>query len=163
MYHHHAQVPPPNFYAETRTNSQVPRARSLMPEGYRLAAASQDDLIRPSAGVELYTAAAMVFFSIEPTIWMQLRAGPPSTEGGACVSLRHSSCKSATRHHVCQASRPDRQLPNPRGVCGCAIQVTVQVTTIDTISDDYGPAPRPAEGWTSPPPPEPAHESAVGQ
>jgi hypothetical protein len=38
-----------NFSAETRTNSQVPPARSLMPQGERLAAASQNDSIRPTA------------------------------------------------------------------------------------------------------------------
>ncbi len=43
---YHAQVSPLNFSAETRTNSQVPSAGSFMPEGDRLAAASQPGMIR---------------------------------------------------------------------------------------------------------------------
>jgi hypothetical protein len=70
----HAQVSTLNFSAETRTNLQVPPARSLQPEGDGLAAASLNDSIRPTAGVEFYTAAAVVVFSIEPTIFQSVDA-----------------------------------------------------------------------------------------
>jgi hypothetical protein len=38
---------------------------------------------------------------------------------GCRASLRHSSSKSTTRQHVCQTSRPDRQLPDPKGRGEC--------------------------------------------
>ncbi len=41
---------------------QVPPARSLKTQGDGLAAGDLNDSIQPTAGVELYTAAAMVFF-----------------------------------------------------------------------------------------------------
>jgi hypothetical protein len=49
-----AQVSQLTCFAETRTNLQVQQARSLKPEGNGLAAASQNDSIRPTAGVKLY-------------------------------------------------------------------------------------------------------------
>ena len=61
-----------------------------MPEGDGLAAASLNDSIIPTAGVELYTAAAVVMFYTEPTFsrpWMQLSAGTGELRRGARVCL----------------------------------------------------------------------------
>ena len=74
-----------------------------MPEGDRLAAASQNDSIRPTAGVELYTAAAMVICFIEPTIFPSMDAVTRLTDElrrGARASLRLSSCNS-TKDNMC--------------------------------------------------------------
>jgi hypothetical protein len=59
---YHVQVSQLNFSAETRANLQVPPARSIMPEGNGLAAADLNDSTIPTAGVELYTVAAVVIF-----------------------------------------------------------------------------------------------------
>ena len=65
-----------------------------MPEGDGLAAASQNDSIGPTTGFELYTAAAVVHFSIEPTFFLSVDAAARRTNElrrGARASLRHSS------------------------------------------------------------------------
>ncbi len=66
-----------------------------MPEVDGLAAASLNDSIIPTAGVELYTAAAVVNVSIEPTFFPSVNAAARRTiefRRGARASLRHSSC-----------------------------------------------------------------------
>ncbi len=85
---YNAQVSQLNFSAEARTNLQVPPARSLTPEGDGLAAASLNDSIRPTSGVEPYTAAEVVIVSMEPTFFPSVDAaarrdwGAP--KGGTC-------------------------------------------------------------------------------
>ena len=94
---YHVQVSRINFSAETRTNLQVPPERSLKPQGNGLAAGDLNDSIRLTAGVELYTAAAMVIFSIEPTFFPSKDAAARRTielRRGARASLRHPSCNS---------------------------------------------------------------------
>jgi hypothetical protein len=70
------------------------------------------------------TQATATFFS-RP--WMQQRSGTGELQRG---TVRHSSCNNNTRQHVCQTSRPDRQLPDPKGVCTDVRTIQVQVTTM---------------------------------
>jgi hypothetical protein len=143
---YHVQVSQLNFSAETRTNVQVPPARRIMPEGDGLAAASLNDSTVPTAGVELYTAAAVVIFCIEPTIFPSVDAVARRTgelRRGARASLRHSTCNS-TKDNICvRQADQNRQLPDPKGVwCGYAIQVHVTTMAMslpgDIIEDEWG-------------------------
>ncbi len=94
-----------------------------MPEGDGLAAASQNDSMRPTVGVELYTAAAVVKFSIEPTIFQSVDAAARRTgelRRGARASLRHSSCNS-TKDKMCV--RPADQIDNYQIRRGCGVDM----------------------------------------
>ncbi len=71
-----------------------------MLEGDGLAAASLNDSIIP---IKLYTAAAVVKFSIEPTIFPSVDAVARRTDElqrGARASLLHSGCNS-TKDNMC--------------------------------------------------------------
>ncbi len=120
----HTQVSTLNFSAETRTNFQVPPARSLKPQGDWLAAGDLNDSNQPTAGVELYTAAAMVIFSIEPTFFPSMDAAALRTielRRGARASLRHSSCNSTKDNIWSQTCSKELHLPEPKGMWYCCV------------------------------------------